>query len=248
MFDLIQLILKLFINPLEGIGIIVILGLMIAGLRWGLRRAAHRSKFNLPLNAAPDFILRYLLQFMDEDLQYNRSATISPKQIKRLRNEFRRLLIAWLVLIVVAGFVVATIYWGDMFRWGFDLVGIGALGIVGLMFLFLIGLAVFQLQGYIQDLKTKKVVALLSPLVLEEHEGEFMGFKFSTHQYKIIVNDSRLGEPLSLPIGFMSEDMWYQVKKLRRQSAILYVAQNTSKLLSFELVATEPEISQRNVR
>jgi hypothetical protein len=244
MLDLLQFILTLFTNPVEAIGVIVIIGLIVGGLRW----FANRSKSNVPLDAVPEVILRHLLKFVDEDLEQNRSATFSPKQIKRMRKEFLIVLIAYIALIVLFGFIVVTMSWEDMFRWGFDLIAIGLLSCMGLVFLFVIGIAVFHLWGYIRDLRTKRAVALFSPIVFEEHEGEYMGFKFKTHQYKILINDARLPEPLSLSIGFMSEEVWYQVQKLSYQSAILYIAPNTSKLLSFELVATEPAISQKDVR
>jgi hypothetical protein len=241
--DLIQFTFALFTNPVEAIGTIVILGLIIVGLKW----SANRSKFNVPLDAAPEVILRHRLIFMDDDLEQNRSATISPKQIKRIRNEFLMLLIAYMALLVFMGFIFDTIFGEDIFSWDLDLISIGLQGFMGLAFLVLIGIAVFQLWGYIKDLKTKRAIALLSALDFEEHEAEHMGFKFQTHQYNIIAHDSRLPEPLPLHIGFMSEDMWVQVQKLRHQTAILYIAPNTSKLLSFELVALKLDISQKDV-
>lgn len=243
MLDFIRFVVELFTSPVEAISTIVILGLMIIGMRW----FANRSKSNLPLDAAPEVFLRHRLKFEDEDLEQNRSAIISPKQIKRIRNEFLLLLIAYIALIVFFGFIVVTIFWEDMLRWDLDLILIGILSFMGLIFLIVIAIAAYQLWGYIRDLKTKGAIALLSPIVFEEHDGEQMGFKFRTHQYKIIANDPRLPESLSLHIGFMSKEMWYQVQKLRHQSAILYIAPNTAKLLSFELLATQPDIMQKDV-
>ena len=60
---------------------------------------------------------------------------------------------------------------------------------MGLGSLFIIGVAVFLLRGYIEDLRTKRVGAVFSFITFEEHEGEVMGFKFATHQYKIIIDD-----------------------------------------------------------
>jgi len=245
MLDWIQFILALFTNPLQAIGTIVILGLLIVGIKW----AANRSKSNVPLDAAPEVILRHCLKFVDEDLEQNRSAAISPKQMKRIRNEFLVLLITYMALIVFLGFTVATMFRAEMFRWERDLVLIliALLGIMGIVLLFVMGVAVFHLWGYVQDLRTKRAVALFSTLDFEEHEAEHMGFRFRTHQYNIIVHDSRLPEPLPYRIGFMSDDMWVQVQKLSHQTAILYVALNTSKLLSFELVAIKPNINQKDV-
>jgi len=243
MLDLIQFVLDLFTSPVEAIGTIVLVGMMIVGIKW----FANRLKSKLPLDAAPEVILRHRLKFVDEDLEQNRSATITPKQIKRIRNEFLILLIFYMGIVYFWGFIFATLIRDDMFRWDLDLSLIGALGCLGLLFLFSIGIAAFHLSGYIKDLRTKRAVALLSPLVFEEHKFEHMGFKFHTHQYKIIVKEPRRPKPLELHIGFMSKAVWYQVQKLDLQTAILYIAPNTSKLLSFELVATEPDTSQKDV-
>jgi len=246
MLDLIRFILTLFTNPLLAIGGIVIIGLIIGGLRW----SAYRASSNIPLDAAPEVILRQLLKFGDEDLEKNRSGVISPKQLKRIRKEFLILLIAYIAAVVFSGFLIVTLFWEnivDMFKWGFGIVAIGLVGFMTLVLLFMIGMGAYQLWGYTQDLRRKRVVALLSPLVFEEHEGEYMTFKFKTHQYNIIVSDPRLSGPLPLRIGFVSEDVWRKVQQLSRQTAILYVATNTSKLLSFELVATERYISQKDV-
>lgn len=242
MLDLIQFVLELFTSPVEAIATIVILALIFIGLKW----FANRSTSNIPLDEAPEVILRHRLKFVDEDVEYNRSARISPKQMKRLRNEFLILLIVYTVLIGFFSLILPTI-WDDMFRGDLDLISIGLLGCIGLAYLIAIGAATFHLSGYVKDLRAKSTIALLSPLVFEEHEGEYMGFKIQTHQYKIIANDPRLPKPLPLHIGFMPRDMWYQVQKLENQTVILYVAPKTSKLLSFELVTTKRDLSQKDV-
>ena len=243
MLDLIQFVLQLFTNPVQAISTIVILGLIIIGIKW----FANRSTSKLRLDAAPEVILRHRLKFVDEDLKQNRSATISPMQIKRIRKEFLILLIVYIALIVFVGLIMSPTFREGMSGRHLDLISIGLLGCMGLSFLLVIGIAAFHLWGYIKDLSTKRAVAVLTALVIEEHEGEHMGFKFQTHRYKIIVNDPRLPKLLPLHIGFMSKDVWYRVQKLRHQMAILYIAPNTSKLLSFELLAKEPYISQKEV-
>lgn len=244
MLDLIQFILELFTSPVEAIGTIVILGLTIAGIRW----FAARSKSNLPLDTAPEVILRHLLKFGDEDLEQNRAAAISPGQIKRIRKEFLIILAVYITMIVGFGFFMVALFWDDISSGRLDPIMIGFLGFMVLIFLFITGIAVYHLRGHIRELRTKRALALLSLLVFEEHEGEHMGFKFKTHQYKIIASDPRLPKPLPLHIGFMSEDVWYQVQKLRHQTALLYIAPNTLKLLSFEILATKSAVSLEDVK
>jgi len=232
MLDLLQFIFDLFTDPIKAIATIVLLGGMVFVMRW----LANRSSSNFPLDAAPESILRRQLKFGDEDLNQNRSALISSEQIKRIRNEFLILLIAYTALIGFIGFTFVIIFWDDISSGDLDLVLIILLVVMSLFSLFMLVIAGYQLRGYIRDLRTKKVVALLSPIVFEAHVGEHMGFKFETHQYKIIVDDPRLAGPLPLHIGFIPRDVWHQVQKLEKRSAILYIAPNTSKLLSFELV------------
>jgi hypothetical protein len=237
MLELIQFVFTLFTNPLLAIGGVLIIGLIIGGLRW----SAYRSSSNVPLDAEPEMILRHLLKFDDEDLKHNRSIVLSPTQIKRIRKEFVILIFAYIAIIVFFGFLFVGLFWEDMSGWGLGyLIGLVIFMVVGI--LFIIGIAAFQLQGYIDDLKTKTIGALFSPIVFEEHEGEYMTFKFKTHQYHIIASDPRLSEPLRLRIGFMSDEVWYRVQKLENRSAILYVAPGAGKLLSFELAANVPNI------
>lgn len=243
MLHLIEFILKLFTNPVEVIVSFFILGLMIVGIKLFANRSTSRSQ----LDAAPEVILRHRLKFVDEDLERNHSGTISPKQIKRIRKEFLILLIVDMALVVFVGLIVSPTFWDGMFRRDLDLISLGLLSCMGLAFLVVMAIAVFHLWGYIKDLRTKRAVAVLSPLLFEEHEGEYMGFKFQTHRYKIIVHDPRLPKLLPLHIGFMSKDVWSQAQKLSHQTAILYIAPNTSKLLSFELVTIKPDLSQKDV-
>jgi hypothetical protein len=231
-------------HPVEAVITIVLLGLAIVGLRW----AANRSKSKVSLDAAPEVILRQHLKFGDEDLEQNRSGTISPRQIKRIRNEFLILLIPYTVMIVLFGVSVAAMFSADSAEGRVDLLFIGALIFIGLMSLLMIWIAVSHLGWHIQDLKTKKAVALVSPLVFAEHVAEYMVFKFPTHQYRIMVNIPQLPQPVPLEIGFMSEDVLSQVKKLSHQTAIIYLSANTSKVLSFELASTKPDMHQKDVR
>jgi len=235
MVDLIQFILNLFTNPLQAIATIVLVGLFIVWMRWH----AKLSNSNLPLDAAPEVILRLRLKFDDEDLKQNRSKTLSPKQIKRIKKELVIILFVYVVIIVFFGYIFVGLFWEDMSNLGLGYL-IGFMIFMGLGFLFIIGIAAFFLQGYIEDLRTKKVAAVFSFIEFEEHEGEIMSFKFPTQQYKIIVSHPRLKGSASLAVGFMTRDVWHKVQELENRSAILYIAPGAAKLLSFELVATEP--------
>lgn len=236
MVDLIQLILNLFTDPLQAIVTIVLVGLFIVWMRWH----ATLSNSKLPLDAAPEVILRLRLKFDDEDLKKNRSKVLSPRQIKRIKKEFVSILFVYVAMIVFFGYIFYGLFWEDMSNLGPGYL-IGFMIFMGLGFLFIMGVAAFFLQGYIEDLRTKKVAAVFSFIEFEEHEAEVMGFKFRTQQYKIIVNHPRLKGSASLAVGFMTRDVWRKVQELENRSAILYIAPGAAKLLSFELVATEPD-------
>jgi len=240
MLEWIQFIYTLFTSPLEAIATIVFIVLAVSGIRW----FAVNSRSKLPPGASPEDILRYRLKFTDEDLKQNRLTIISPKQVKRIQREFLIFLVFYLILDSFFGWIIIFLFGDDIRRGRLDMVLAGLMIFMGLFFLVLIGLAWFQLRGYVRDMKNKKAIALLTTLVFEENEGEYLGFKFQTHQYKIIVRDPRLPAPLPLHVGFMTEDAWDQVLTLEHQPVILYIAPSTSKLLSFDLLLAKQDVKQ----
>lgn len=243
MLEWIEFIITLFTSPFEAVATIVIVVVMFGGIKW----FAKISKSKLPLGESPEVILRLRLKVTDEDLKQNRLMVISPKQIKRIRTEFLISLVFYLILDSFFGWVIIFMFGDDIRRGRFDMFMAGLMVFMGLCFFFFIGLAGFHLRSYYKELKTKKAVPILTTLVFEENKGEYLGFKFQTHQYKIIVRDSRLPVPIQLYVGVMPEKAWEQVLTLEHQPVILYIAPNTSKLLSFDLLAAKKEAVRRVV-
>ena len=231
-FELIQFGLELITSPVEAIATIVIFVAMFAGVK----RYASRLTSTLPPGTAPEVLLRHRLKCTDDDLKQNRSGILSPKQIKRIRNEFLIMLTVHLSIIGFMGYVFSVIFWADWTRG--DLVEKLFGAFMGLLYLFSIGLGVHFHRTYIIDLRAKKVITLFSPIVFEKVDVEYLGFKLQSHSYKIIINDKRLPASIPLGVGIIPDAEWKQIEKLINKTAFFYVSPSALRLLSVDLLET----------